>query len=446
MVLNEDAMTHALLIEKLASYGDPQALARLQQVASADLGQFSDRGNDKDLAQRMLTRLGNPGPGPAPGPGPGPAPDPGSPEPRHTLYTLSGSFVNEVTGYPADVGARVDKSLYRWQPVKYPATFGNPSYANSVKAGVQELIRMIKERPGSFALCGYSQGAEVVSRVFMEMQKSDGALKDRMQDFVGAAVFGNPMRQRGRTFAGNPNPNAPGTSSRGIAERTLTDTPDIWAEYVNAGDLYTDVPDGEAGRDITAVYKAAIEFEYSNPQDPANPVLNLVNILQAGTGEGGLLDQILRIMNNPANIIEAIKAAGYALSFVTANPPTRAHITYHDVECMPGQTSLDHAVVWLNRLGAQRSPAVDVRVLGTFLEREALRGFPDALAVLHRASIEDDDNAPARRRAKVVLSQLPGNGNGKVTTNGEPHRQPARKRAAKTPVKRTPKAKSATAR
>jgi Domain of unknown function (DUF1906)/Cutinase len=437
MVLNEDAMTHALLMEKLASYGDPQALARIQQVAAADLGQFPDRRADKDLAQLMLKRLGTPGPGPGPGPGPAPGPDPGSQEPRHTLYTVSGSFVNEVTGYPADVGARIDKSLYRWQPVKYPATFGNPSYTNSVKAGVEELIRMIKARPGTFALCGYSQGAEVVSRVFTEMQKADGALQDRMQDFIGAAVFGNPMRQRGRTFPGNPNPNAPGTSSRGIAERTLSDTPDTWAEYVNAGDLYADVPDGEVGRDITAVYKVAIEFEYSNPADPANPVLNLVNVLKAGTGDNGLLDQILRVMNNPANIIDAIKAAGYALTFVTSDPPTKSHITYHDVECMPGQTSLDHAVVWLNRLGAQRPPVADVRVLGSFLEREALRGFPDALAVLQRASDEDGDNAPARRRAKVVLSQL--SGNGAVTTNGEPHKTPARNRAAKAPAKRTPK-------
>ena len=51
MVMNEDAMIHSLLIEKLASYGDPQALARLQQIAGADVGQFPDRRNDKELAQ-----------------------------------------------------------------------------------------------------------------------------------------------------------------------------------------------------------------------------------------------------------------------------------------------------------------------------------------------------------------------------------------------------------
>jgi len=84
---------------------------------------------------------------------------------------------------------------------------------------------------------------------------------------------------------------------------------------------------------------------------------------------------------------------------------------------------------------------LDVRVLGTFLEREAQRGLPDALAVLQRVSTEDGDNAPAKRRARVVLSQVPGNG--MVTTNGEPHKVPtARRRAAETSAKRTPKVKS----
>jgi len=34
---------------------------------------------------------------------------------------------------------------------------------------------------------------------------------------------------------------------------------------------------------------------------------------------------------------------------------------------------------------------------------EALRGFPDALAVLQRAGTEDGDDATAKRRVKVVL-------------------------------------------
>jgi len=365
MLLNVDGNSHALIIERLASYGDPTAIALLNDIAGADLSRYPERATDKQLAQRILDRLHTGSIEPALESAPALqyriAQDRRLvPDRRHVLFTVSGTFADELSGYPADVGRRVDTAIYRWQPVKYPATFGNPSYAHSVQAGVEELIRQIKAQPDTtFAFCGYSQGGEVVSRVFAEMQRPDGQLHDRMSDFIGAAVFGNPMRQHGRTFAGNPNPNAPGINTRGIAATTLTDTPDIWAEYVNAGDLYADVPEGAVGADITSIYQAAVQFEYSDPQNQANPLLNLVNFLGAVAGPGGVLQQLLQIINNPLGIIDAMRAAGYALQFVATQPPTAPHITYHEVECIPGQNSVDHAVTWLNALAAQR-PLADM--------------------------------------------------------------------------------------
>jgi hypothetical protein len=423
---------HAVAIEKLASYGDPAALARLREIADADLIRFPERGGDKTLAQLILNRLGTVIPGPGPSPGPIPQPDRAPDGSRHILFTLAGTFVDELTGFPADVGRAIDSNIYRWVPIKYPATFGNPSYASSVQLGVEELIRQIKAAPDtSFAFCGYSQGGEVVSRVFMEMQ--NGELKDRMKDFIGAAVFGNPMRELGHTFVGNPNPNAPGTSSRGIADVRLSGTPETWADYVNAGDLYADVPEGEMGLDITSVYKAAIQFEFSDSQSPANPMFNLVNLLQALATQGGLLEQILRIMGNPVNLIEAIKAAGYALAFVTQDPPTKPHVTYHAVDCMPGQTSLAHAIVWLNRLGAQRPVAGGVRSLARFVEEQALTGSDDAVSLLERFAVEGGTET-ATRRAELVLENVPA----RAVRSGAATRV-ARKRTVKTPSKQPAK-------
>ena len=53
-----DANIHVLLIERLAvKYGDPQAIQRLQEIASADTGKYPERRADAELAQRILAKV-----------------------------------------------------------------------------------------------------------------------------------------------------------------------------------------------------------------------------------------------------------------------------------------------------------------------------------------------------------------------------------------------------
>ncbi|WP_301119807.1 C39 family peptidase [Mycolicibacterium fortuitum] len=53
-----DGNIHVLLVERLASvYGDPDAIALLEEVAGADLTKYPDRADDAKLAQRILDKI-----------------------------------------------------------------------------------------------------------------------------------------------------------------------------------------------------------------------------------------------------------------------------------------------------------------------------------------------------------------------------------------------------
>jgi hypothetical protein len=347
--VNKDASVHILVMERLASYGDRSTLDRLNEIAGASPGTYPNRVADINLAKRIIVRLNSIG-GSSGG-----SPDPvHQPAGKHILYTASGTWAKMDEGYPAEVAGKIDQNLFHWQPVDYSASFGGippgpadaPSYEDSVAQGKRELIRMISSTPGTFALCGYSQGASVVSQVLIELQS--GTLKDRIGDLVGGVTFGNPMRQLGHSF-----PGAPVTDTRGIADITLTDTPATWADYVNKGDLYTDVPDGDVGADITCIYKAAIKYQQQDLFKAANAIVGALSV-----GSGSALERLWQLIfphPNPQNVVAAGQAVAFALQFVTTNPPTLPHISYGDRECLPGSgiTSVAHAISFLNEVGAQ---------------------------------------------------------------------------------------------
>ena len=99
-------------------------------------------------------------------------------------------------------------------------------------------------------------------------------------------------------------------------------------DFANPGDLYTTTPNNQAGADITAVYKAAVQLGIS---------INAAVALVAGlSGQGSLAQQVLALVTDPIvggpALVEAIDRA---VAFYSTNPPTLPHITYEFAEVWP---------------------------------------------------------------------------------------------------------------
>lgn len=143
---------------------------------------------------------------------------------------------------------------YEWFGIDYPALVF--PMGSSVETGVGELVYMIENTPGPFALAGYSQGAVVTSHVWRDYILN-GSLRHRLKDFVGAVNWGNPCRcpgvARGNVWAGWPVPDGGGIALED--NLTVDQTPWNWLDFANENDLYTDCPQGEAGRDENAIYQ-----------------------------------------------------------------------------------------------------------------------------------------------------------------------------------------------
>jgi hypothetical protein len=63
------------------------------------------------------------------------------------------------------------------------------------------MISLIQNTPGTFALCGMSQGSMVISNVLKAMQPG-GQLAHRYNDCIAGVAFGNPMRRQGTGLPG----------------------------------------------------------------------------------------------------------------------------------------------------------------------------------------------------------------------------------------------------
>lgn len=212
---------------------------------------------------------------------------------KPVLFTVCGTGVPWWVGPDADL-ARAVEHKYRWQPVGYRAA---PfPMATSVKEGRTELIRLLNlpENWGPFTLAGFSQGAVVVSELWeYDIKPESGRLHQRLKDVQKVVAFGNPMREQGKMWPdGHP---MVSTSSRGIADRLMVDTPPWWRNYAHAGDIYTDVT-GEAGEYMTAIYKVVMGTRiFSGPDSllsqllielPEKPVTEIVAMFQAVMAAG----------------------------------------------------------------------------------------------------------------------------------------------------------------
>jgi peptidoglycan hydrolase-like protein with peptidoglycan-binding domain len=207
-----------------------------------------------------------------------PGPPAGLParRPRGTLYTCQGTQPSDMwLGPQADV-ARAVEDLYYWQPIgsDYKA-FPMNRYITAAKQG---LLSEIEERPvgDPINVIGFSQGAIVVSEVFMEMRDSQ---HPRRGDWKRAWTFANPSREQGmengNRYAGLP---ILGPNKRGIMEdrRRLTNTPAWWMDQGNPADLYFDVETDDEGEDKTAICMIVMGNLYGGDDSIINQVLEVV--------------------------------------------------------------------------------------------------------------------------------------------------------------------------
>jgi hypothetical protein len=272
---------------------------------------------------------------------------------RHAVLTFAGTFAAPGTGYPSDVVNAANPDLVFEVPIDAPWSFGpippgaptSPSYAQPVQIAVTNATTWINANPQqTFALGGYSQGAEAASRILAEIMT--GSLQSARPNLIGGYTFGNPWRLTGHTFPGGTDP-----GGRGIASTNLTAAQipkdangvDTWWDFANPGDLYTTTPNDTAGADITAVYKAAVQLGIN---------INAIVALIAGlTGQGSLAQQVLALVTDPIvggpALIEAIDLA---IAFYGTNPPTLPHISYQSVPALSGQSSVEVAISHLNNI------------------------------------------------------------------------------------------------
>jgi len=247
-----------------------------------------------------------------------------------TVFTVAGTSADWMVGYPADVARGLDPNVWQWQPVGYPAAVY--PMGRSVDAGERELERLIgfDHLPQDFALVGYSQGAIVTSRILRRVLNGDlRALQPRLKAVVH---FGNPLRERGKTFPGGRDP-----GGHGLDPDCLRGTPDWVWELAAPGDIYccsSGTDDAQANDNMTAVYKM------------------VMGGVSAFTGRSDIMEQLLEFGMDPLGQGDSMfRAIASGVGFIAGNPPTAPHVEYHLREAVPGVTYLQLAVNYLRGVG-----------------------------------------------------------------------------------------------
>lgn len=212
---------------------------------------------------------------------------------KHTLYTVAGTSAYWDQGPPADCGRQVNQALYYWQPVDYPAQAF--PMGSSVKQGMKELIRLISEVKGTFALIGYSQGALVTCKVWRdEILNPAGQLHDRFGDIFAHIAYGNPMRcpgiANGNGLIGLPPP-APlqGYITGGVGgpdDLTPWQTPPWLMDFANDGDMHAASPVGSD--------------PWHNPSPVGEVETSIYNVLmEKFVGQDTIIPEIGKLLTNP---------------------------------------------------------------------------------------------------------------------------------------------------
>jgi hypothetical protein len=267
-----------------------------------------------------------------------------SSSPNATTVKNSGITVdNTWGGFAWEVAKGVDQTQFTPMQIQYPAQgflAGSPiSYLDSIADGVATAESLIPTL-GQFVLVGYSQGAQLISEVLQSLQT--GALSTYMPMMVAGVTFGNPMRQAGHTWPGDPI----GCTGTGINNQALlTSTPDNWWDMTDTYDLAGNIPTGVPGTIINDIWQAAGQVNLVSVQQIMTAISNIAN------GQSGVLEDIISsLLANPLSAGADLTTAATFLANALINAGTSGHTCFGTTEV--GNTGLTFVQLAINYLNS----------------------------------------------------------------------------------------------
>lgn len=280
---------------------------------------------------------------------------------RHTAYIVPGTWEIGPGNYPSTpigmlkgVSDKLDRNIWDVQHVNYPASFGpianngqpplsqlgSPSYEESVQMGVDEVVRLIQAKPGSFAVLGYSQGGAIAARVGQEVLT--GRLTNRLADCKWVHTFGGPHRDPASAVEHNLI-TGQGISGQPIGGFRINGVPNDmdWFDYALPDDAYANAP-------ILSYCVGGYELvKDMSLTDPAN----WAAAVGLALSNGEIAEATNDANTNPLLFAQkAWNTADAANRHVNSNDHTR----YGIEKAFNGKTAVEHSAFHLNYWGARR--------------------------------------------------------------------------------------------
>lgn len=186
------------------------------------------------------------------------------------VLCAQGTGVTMWAGPPADIGRAMEqRQRGQFQPLgDWPASAFPmwPSIMAGVASAEVQARRWAGHEGRDLYLCGYSQGAAVVSLLWKYSFADGGPLADLRHRVKKAVTFGNPMREAGRVHhdgVGQP----ARRDAAGIMVDRLENTPSWWRDYAHAGDLYTNCELDDEGEFKRAICKIVMGNQWWSGRD-----------------------------------------------------------------------------------------------------------------------------------------------------------------------------------
>jgi len=257
------------------------------------------------------------------------------------LFTLNGTDTLFADTYPqtvAPVGRRVDEDYWSAYAIEYPAA--TVPLQDSIDDGVANLVAAVQAlKPGTpFAFSGESQGAVVASLVYEnELLDVGGAIHDRLSDFVGGVMFGNPRRKLGEVAPGIADPGGTGFATNDL----MVSVPASWYEYVLDGDI-------AAALSTSLASWGGLVYDFATQDWDGNPWTVVQTVINGFGNPLGSLSKLIRALES-------------LIGFVGKNSSSIPHGNYGitPIDTATGTlTAYDMAVAYLDGLGSTYLPTV----------------------------------------------------------------------------------------
>jgi hypothetical protein len=237
---------------------------------------------------------------------------PKPPEPplweRPLVLTFCGTGVPGWVGPDADLGRILqDEKRVQWWYVAYNAApTGMERNTDQAVAEAFRIINLPENRNRRFVIVGYSQGAIAATKFYLKHIRGSALEKW----FLGAVMYGNPMREQGVADSDGVG-QLPPVENSGIMDRNMTNTPRTqWREFAHDGDLYASCENDDEGEHKRSICKLIMSFS---------------GIIK---GRDSLIAQLIEVGLNPFKegvaLVFAIYDAG--LFFVRRTGP---HVNYN---------------------------------------------------------------------------------------------------------------------